>query len=340
MRAGVSKIAEVEIMNRLPILIACLLLVACGRDQAAPEAEITELRGELHYLERIMMPPGSWLEIELIDEDSEQVLSLARLDDTRSPPFAYELAVDTAAWQQAVEPMMYFTLYAPDGSPRFAAEHRPAPGEDRMPPVRLLAVDLSEEAPEVFDEPIDSSDWTGWRCGEIPVDVLFEAEERIQVVLPWRDLSLGPVVAASGARYGEEQHEFWSRGDSEAILILPGQSAIECERADQLSPWTRARQRGVGFRATGNEPGWLMEVTGGEPTELRLMLDHGSHELVFDEVEVLPEQAGYVAEAPGNHAEIRLLQADCQDTMSGWVFPVRVEMNLNDLTLSACGRQL
>jgi uncharacterized membrane protein len=35
-----------------------------------------------------------------------------------------------------------------------------------------------------------------------------------------------------------------------------------------------------------------------------------------------------------------LLQADCQDTMSGWVFPVRVEMNLNDLTLSACGRQL
>lgn len=331
-------------MNRLSILIVCLLLSACGRDAADSEVESTVLRGELHYLERIVMPPGSWLEIELIDEDSERVLALERIDDTQTPPFAYELSLEAPAWRSAVDPLMYFTLYLPDGSPRFAAEHRPQPGEDQLPAVRLVAVDLSENAPEVIDEsidePVDGSDWLAWRCGEIPVDVLFEGEQRAQVVLPWRDLSLGPVVSASGARYGEEQHEFWTRGDSEAILILPGQSAIECQRAEQLSPSTRARQRGVWFRASGNEPGWLIEVSESEQPVLRLVLDHGSRELLFEQVDVLPGQAGFTAEAPGNQAEIRLVQEQCQDSMSGWVFPVRVEMTLNDMTLVACGREL
>lgn len=331
-------------MNRLPILLVCLLLAACGRDATESEPETTMLRGQLHYLERIVMPPGSWLEIELIDEDSEQVLALERLDDTQTPPFAYELSLDATEWASAVEPLMYFTLYLPDGSPRFAAEYRPRPGDEQMPAVRLVAVDFSEDDPEVIDEPVDEpvggSGWLAWRCGELPVDVLFEADRVAQLALPWRDLSMAPVVAASGARYGKDQHEFWARGDNEAILTLPGQSTIECQRSEQLSPWTRARQRGVWFRASGNEPGWLVEVSESEQPVLRLLLDHGSHELLFEEVDVLPDQAGFKAESPGNHAEIQLAQEDCVDTMSGWVFPVRVEMTLNDLTLTACGREL
>ena len=327
-------------MNRLTILLVCLLLAACGRDGTESEPETTMLRGELHYLERIVMPPDSWLEIELIDEDSEQVLALERLDDTQTPPFAYELSLDAAAWASAVEPLMYFTLYLPDGSPRFAAEHRPRPGDEQMPAVRLVAVDFSEDDPEVIDEPVDGSGWLAWRCGEVPVDVLFEADQGLQMALPWRDLSLEPVVAASGARYQTAEHEFWTRGDNQATLTLPGQSAVECQRSEQLSPWTRARQRGVWFRATGNEPGWVVEVSESEQPVLRLLLDHGSRELLFEDVDVLPGQAGFSAESPGNQAELRLTREDCVDSMSGWVFPVRVEMTLNDLTLSACGREL
>lgn len=322
-------------MNRLLIVPVCLLLVACGRDATESEAETTVLRGELHYLERIVMPPDSWLEIELIDEDSEQLLAMERIDDTRTPPFAYELSLDTETWLAASEPLIYFTLYLPDGSPRFAGEYRPQMGVEQVPAVRLTAVDVSEDAPEVIDEP----EWLAWRCGEVPVDVLIDGEQ-LHLALPWQDVRLEPVRSASGARYGDGQHEFWSRGDREATLTLNEQPAVECQRTEQLSPWTRARQNGVWFRATGNEPGWLMEVSDREQAELRLELDYGSRELLFEALEVLADRSGFVAESAGNHAEISLAEEDCQDTMSGWVFPLRVEMTLNDLTLTACGREL
>lgn len=323
-------------MKRLSLIATCLLLAACGRDAPEPEDETQSLAGELHYLERIVMPPGSWIEIELIDEDSDEVLALERIEDTQTPPFTFELDVPAERWRSAADPLVYFTLYLPDGSPRFSAEYRPAAGDDRLPPVRLAAVDMSEDDPE----PMDESDWMGWRCGEIPADLRHEGAESATLALPWRDVQLASVEAASGARYQGEDHEFWSRGSEQAQLTLPGEDAIECVRSESLSPWTLARQRGVVFRAAGQEPGWLLEVSGDDAPVLELALDYGSHELRFEEVETLPDGAGYIAEAPGNHAEISLEMEDCQDTMSGWVFPVQVEMVLNDMELSACGRAL
>jgi putative lipoprotein len=323
------------------VFVLVFLLAACGRDAGEPEATTFRLSGEAHYLERIVMPPGAWLEVELIDEDSEQVLASTRIDDAETPPFNFELEVDADDWRAVREPLVYFTLYLPDGSPRFAAELRPdvalrEADELAFPRVRLIGVDHSEQDLDPVDEP----DWLSWRCGEVPVDVRLDQEERLHLALPWRDLRLDPVVAASGVRYQGDGHEFWSRGSEQARLVLPGQDGVECERSERLSPWTDARLRGVVFRAAGQEPGWLLELSGVEAPVLDLSLDYGTRELRFEEVEVLAGNAGYVAESPGNHAEIDLIERDCQDPMSGWVFPVRVEMRLNDLVLSACGRML
>lgn len=323
------------------VWVVVILLAACGREAGEPEATTVRLSGEAHYLERIVMPPGAWLEVELIDEDSEQVLASARVDDAETPPFSFELEVEADDWHSVGEPLVYFTLYLPDGSPRFAAEYRPEASmrdaEDvRMPTVRLTGVDYSEEDPESIDEP----DWLSWRCGEVPVDVRVESPDTLYLALPWRDLQLTQVPAASGARYQGESHEFWSRGADQARLVLPGQDGVECERSERLSPWTDARLRGTVFRAAGQEPGWLLEFSDQESPVLELSLDYGTRELRFEEVEVLADHAGYVAEAPGNHAEIKLIESDCEDPMSGWVYPVRVEMRLNDLELMACGRWL
>jgi hypothetical protein len=81
------------------VLVAVILLAACGREAGEPEATTVRLSGEAHYLERIVMPPGSWLEVELIDEDSEQVLASTRIEDAETPPFSFELEVEADDWR-------------------------------------------------------------------------------------------------------------------------------------------------------------------------------------------------------------------------------------------------
>jgi putative lipoprotein len=189
------------------------------------------------------------------------------------------------------------------------------------------------------EEPVeDDSGWMAWRCGEIPADVRMFGDDRVVLVLPWADHVLQAVPSANGAHYQNEAVAFWSRGGSSARLTLQDQPAMDCIRADSVSPWTAARERGISFRASGNEPGWIVEVRNGDQARMDLLLDYGTHELTFDDITVLANQAGYKADSPGNHVEVQLIHETCHDTMVDWSFPVRAEMTLNDLQLTACGR--
>jgi hypothetical protein len=203
------------------------------------------------------------------------------------------------------EPLVYFTLYLPDGSPRFAADFRPdavmrEADEASVPLVRLVGVDHSEQDPDPVDEP----DWLSWRCGEMPVDVRLDQDERLHLALPWRDLRLDPVVAASGVPATRVMgtssgHAAASRRAWSCRVRMPSSASAASDfRLD------RCALAGRGFSRSGQEPGWLLELSGVEAPVLDLSLDYGTRELRFEEVEVLAGNAGYVAESPGNHAEI------------------------------------
>jgi uncharacterized lipoprotein YbaY len=47
-----------------------VFLAACGGESEPESAAEVEITGEAHYMERIMMPPDSVLEIALVDEVS------------------------------------------------------------------------------------------------------------------------------------------------------------------------------------------------------------------------------------------------------------------------------
>jgi putative lipoprotein len=319
-------------------IAASLLLAACGFESgdSGPEAveEPVTLSGEAFYLERIVMPPGSWLELELFDEDGERSLLVERLDEIGAPPYPFELRLDDEHLHETGQITLYLTLYLPDGSPRFAAEAVADLFERALEPIRLVAVDFSEQDPVDLEE----SAWISYQCGDIGADIRYLDEDDILLSLPWRDVTLQPVEAASGARARGEGHEFWSRGRDQARLILPDESETDCTRTLSPSPWTEARDRGVEFRGMGQEPGWLIEVSPDESPALRLLLDNGTRELTFDQVEFLPDRSGFKAEAPGNQVEVELVHAHCQDSMVDWIFPVQVSLSLNELNLSACGR--
>lgn len=321
-------------MKRVAIVLAVLLLVACqrGSDDPVSVAEDREVRVQAHYLERIMLPSGSWLQAELFDEQADELIGAQRIDEATSPPFEVQVSVTGENWAPDGDYRLYLTLNLPDGSPRFSAELPVSVDQPDLGEVRLVAVDIHEAE----REPVN---WVGYRCGEVPVDFMV-LDEGAMLALPWADIELEQVVSASGARYVGLDVEFWTRGQEEAQLTLADQEAEACHRSEGLSPWTRARQRGVQFRATGNEPGWLVEVGRGDEPMVSLSLDYGSRMLEFDAATWDEDGMVMTADSPGNQLELTLTETECLDTMVGWRFPIQAALRLNDLNLQACGRFL
>jgi uncharacterized membrane protein len=104
--------------------------------------------------------------------------------------------------------------------------------------------------------------------------------------------------------------------------------------------WHQAKLRGVAFRAIGQEPGWLLEITNGE--EILLVTDYGQNRNSLPYVEPIVYQeerrTQYVLESYGINVEIRGHR--CTDVMSGEEFEVSVSIIMTDRRLEGCGRAL
>ena len=137
-----------------------------------------------------------------------------------------------------------------------------------------------------------------------------------------------------------------------AILSLP-LVAFACEGQSDPGPgepgfdewsiddvWHRAKLRGVAFRAIGQEPGWLLEITNG--TGILLVTDYGQNRSSYPYVEPVVYQeerrTKFVLESYGVTVEIRAQR--CTDVMSGEEFEVSVSIIMTDRRQEGCGRAL
>ncbi|MDH3713689.1 MAG: hypothetical protein OET44_07575 [Gammaproteobacteria bacterium] len=120
----------------------------------------------------------------------------------------------------------------------------------------------------------------------------------------------------------------------------PSAAGKVVDEASINTVWHKAKLRGVSFRAIGQEPGWLLEITDGQ--EILLVTDYGNNRssLPYVEPVVYREQhrTEFVLEDHGTTIEIR--GEPCQDVMSGEEFAVSVTITLPDRTLQGCGRAL
>ncbi len=118
----------------------------------------------------------------------------------------------------------------------------------------------------------------------------------------------------------------------------PGQPGFDEESIDNV--WHRAKLRGVAFRAIGQEPGWLLEITNG--TEILLVTDYGQNRNSYPCIDPVAYQGErrtqYVLEGYGIIVEIR--GQHCADVMSGEKFEVSVSIIMTDRQLEGCGRAL
>jgi len=112
------------------------------------------------------------------------------------------------------------------------------------------------------------------------------------------------------------------------------------DEASITNVWHKAKLRGVAFRAIGQEPGWLLEITDG--TGFMLSTDYGQNKNSYPWVEpiVYQEQRRTVYVIDGHDIEIEIRGNPCQDVMSGEEFEVSVTVSIADRELKGCGRAL
>jgi len=103
--------------------------------------------------------------------------------------------------------------------------------------------------------------------------------------------------------------------------------------------WHAAKLRGIAFRAIGQEPGWLLEITNGE--EILIVTDYGKERKSLPYVEPREDKATrktvFQIDADTN---VLIEGKPCTDSMSGESFEVTVTVTLGDGSLKGCGRAL
>ena len=172
-------------------------------------------------------------------------------------------------------------------------------------------------------------------CDTLALTATFH-DDRVVIELPERALTLPHVASGSGARYSNGAVTFWNKG-REAALEINGRNQTCRERRE---PWQEAADRGVDFRAVGQEPGWFLEIDSGK--QIRIVYDYAEHELVAPAPEPASKGAAVVYDTTAQSQRLVIVidDAPCTDTMSGEAFPRTVSVTIGPRTLHGCGREI
>lgn len=210
--------------------------------------------------------------------------------------------------------------------------------------------EASAEDPSVSDsaETYDPRETKVFRCTDTASTTFrFEAwprDERMELWLPERfdrrTVELGQVPSASGSRYEGDDVLFWSRGD-EALLRVGGREYRGCTMDRGGWVWAAARRRGVEFRASGNEPGWYLELSRGD--SLHMEYDYGEHQLTVATPDPVVDSAGdrrlIRFETSESALRVTIVDESCV-AMSGTAFPATVTVDVDGTSYRGCGRWL
>ena len=180
-----------------------------------------------------------------------------------------------------------------------------------------------------------------YECGDgLRFTVRIEGE-KAWLFLPSGTIDLPHVVAASGAKYSDGSVTFWSKGES-AMLERENQPRAECNNNRKQAIWEDAKLRGADFRATGNEPGWHMEIS--RSYGIVLVTNYGSEHYQFPVTEPASNatSAKTIYETKQGEHELKVVLEGkrCADSMSGDKFETTVTVIIDGTQLNGCGSAL
>ncbi|NEM97324.1 copper resistance protein NlpE N-terminal domain-containing protein [Pontibacter burrus] len=110
---------------------------------------------------------------------------------------------------------------------------------------------------------------------------------------------------------------------------------------DSPGLWDEKRRLGIDFVATGNEPGWALEIDLEKGMYFRTL---PTETIVLDTPVSDPEVRGrttiYRGNSEGNELTVEFTEQDCKDTMSGKVSPYSVRVTAKGIQFNGCGIHL
>ncbi len=180
-------------------------------------------------------------------------------------------------------------------------------------------------------------------CGEAGYVVAHHTAGRdsLWLFLPDSTVSLAATVSGSGAKYQAGGIAWWNKGGESSLEV--GDRNFLCSEQRRRSIMEDAKLRGADFWATGNEPGWTLEVF---HDRLRLVTAYGADLMVvpYDGwLESQTERTSTARATAGNHRVIVTLSVGddgCRDSMSGERFETEVVLELDGALLYGCGQAL
>ena len=154
-------------------------------------------------------------------------------------------------------------------------------------------------------------------------------------------LQLPAAVSTTGEKYQDGENTFWIKGD-EATLSSQKRTHKGCKNNRRKAIWEHAKLSGVDFRAVGNEPGWVLEIS--NKTDIQFLADYGQSRYSFTGTEVSSATQMlttiYEGKNEADRVEVTITGTRCGDSMSGEKFPVTVSVRLNEKVYRGCGRAL
>lgn len=310
----------------LTLLIAPLslaALTACATDAAPRASEQTpslSVQGALTYRAGIALPPETRAVVELKDTSlaDGRVVAEQRIDlQDKQVPIPFELDVDRA---KLVEGRQYSVRAA------FSLRGRPTWVSDPVaivPQAGTIDVGMLDMKP--YTALAFASDL---QCGDRKVTIGFVGDV-MRLTAGDRSFDMRSVTSASGSKYeaaGDPSTTLWTKG-SEATVVIRGVSYPPCTmRSGKSTP----------FRATGNEPGWRLDI--GE-TEMTFLANYGKTRLVTPTpaAEKTEGSRKYVTKSGGRDLTVTIFDRPCADTMTGMPHPNTVVVLFEGKTLNGCG---
>jgi len=124
-----------------------------------------------------------------------------------------------------------------------------------------------------------------------------------------------------------------------ASIVLKNRN-FTCQNDGIAATFEKAKLSGVAFRAIGNEPGWILEVT--SDTEVVLITNLGESTTAFEVVEKFSDgySMEYKMKSTHNTLFVRIESRVCKDTMVDREYESTVYINFDGVNMQGCGKPL
>jgi len=239
---------------------ACIVLgsalAGCAAPDVKPVMDPLVIQGSLSYAARIALLPDSRAIVVLRDESTPAmpVVGEQRIELTGAQvPVPFRFTVDRT---KLAEGHRYALRRAVTTAGRATSVSDPMPIDPSKPTADVGTLMLKPYQALAFA--------SVFYCGDTRVEVGF-TDSAMRMLARNQAFDLRQVVAASGARYeavNDPTTSFWNKGER-ATLVIRGKAYPECFEGEPALP----------LRATGNEPGWRLDIA---PSGMTLLADTGA----------------------------------------------------------------